>query len=76
MELLPAAFQWTQEPPSPSDFRVVFAVVSIKPGDLQLPFFSKVNLRQTVKRLEAFSYRVAIAKVGVDEVFAKTKKYA
>jgi uncharacterized protein (TIGR04141 family) len=75
LELLPAAFHWTDEPPSPAAFRVVFGIVSSKTEDLRLPFFSRVNLRQTVKRLQAFSYRVALTKISVEEVFAKTKLY-
>jgi uncharacterized protein (TIGR04141 family) len=49
--------------------------VSEKTGQLDLPFFSKVNLRHAVRRLEAFGYKVALAKIGVDDAFAKKKKY-
>jgi len=48
--------------------------VSEKAGQLELPFFSKVNLRNAVRRLEAFGYKVALAKI-VAEAFAKKKKY-
>lgn len=75
LALLPAPFRWDNEPPSPADFRVVFAIVSAKAGDLSLPFFSRVNLRQSAKRLEAYGYRVAVLKIAVDEIFAKTQKY-
>ena len=69
------AFRWPAEPPPPGDFRVVFAIVSSKAGDLTVPFFSRVNFRQTAKRLQAFGFRVALAKIAVEETFAKTKKY-
>lgn len=61
--------------PQPSEFRVVFAVVSDKVDALELPFFSRVNLRQACKRLQAFGYRTALAKIKVSEVRAKRKKY-
>jgi hypothetical protein len=66
LELLPERFRGKVEPPSPSDFRIVFAVVGEAAGPLSLPFFSRVNLRQTVRRLEAYGYRVALAKIAVE----------
>ena len=60
--------------PQPSEFRVVFAVVSDKVDALELPFFSRVNLRQACKRLQAFGYRTALAKIKVSEVRAKTEE--
>lgn len=61
--------------PQPSDFRIVFAVISDKPEALELPFFSRVNLRQASRRLQAFGYRTALAKVQVAEAKAKLKRY-
>lgn len=75
LALLPPRFHWSAEPPSPADFRVVFAVVKDGPGSLRLPFFARVTLRQATRRLEAYGYRVAIAKIDVDPVFAQTKKF-
>jgi uncharacterized protein (TIGR04141 family) len=61
--------------PQPSDFRIVFAVISDKLEALELPFFSRVNLRQASRRLQAFGYRTALAKVQVAEAKAKLKRY-
>ena len=74
LALLPKPFHW-QGDPDISAFKIIFAVVSEKTGQLELPFFSKVNLRHAVRRLEAFGYKVALAKIGVDDAFAKKKKY-
>lgn len=74
LALLPQQFHWQGEPHI-SAFKVVFAVISEKRGQLELPFFSKVNLRHAVRRLEAFGYKVALAKIGVDDAFVKKKKY-
>jgi uncharacterized protein (TIGR04141 family) len=75
IDLLPMAFRWKDEPPAPGDFNIVFAIISEKAGGITVPFFSRVNLRQTIKRLEAFGYKAAIQKITVEEAFAKTKKY-
>lgn len=62
--------------PQPGEFRVVFAVVSEKTEPLALPFFSRVNLRQASRRLQAFGYRTSLAKIQVAEVRAKLKRYS
>lgn len=59
-----------------SQFRVVFAVVSDVPGELKLPFFSRLNLRHTAKRLMTIGYRIALAKIEVDQKYKVRKKYA
>ncbi len=64
-----------EQVPKPSEFQVVFAVVSEKPEAMTLPFFSRVNLRQASRRLQAFGYRTALAKIQVSEERAKLKKY-
>lgn len=52
--------------PNPMDYTVVFAIISSSPGDLEIPFFSKVGLRNARRRLETFGYKVFLQKVGVD----------
>ncbi len=42
--------------PSPSDYKVVFGIISESQNDLNLPFFSKVNLKNEKKLLEAFGF--------------------
>jgi uncharacterized protein (TIGR04141 family) len=54
-----------EEPPKPDEFQV-----------LTLPFFSRVNIRHASRRLEAFGYRTALAKIQVGEIKAKLKKLA
>jgi uncharacterized protein (TIGR04141 family) len=62
--------------PTLSEYRVVFAVISDKDGALSLPFFSRVNIRHACKRLDAFGYRTAIAKINVADEMRKRKKYS
>lgn len=61
--------------PQSGEYRVVFAVISDKTTPLALPFFSRVNVRQACRRLEAFGYRTALAKIQVSVQKAKLKKY-
>jgi len=60
--------------PGLGEFRVIFAIISDRPGDLRLPFFSRLNLKHAAKRLEMCGFRVAKTKIPVEEAFSKTAK--
>ena len=61
--------------PSQDEFTVVYAVISGERGaTLHLPFFSRVNLNNTVKVLKGFGYKVELLKIPVDAAYAKTTK--
>lgn len=61
--------------PGPDEFTIVYAVISDKKGDnLYLPFFSRVNLNNTVKILIGFGYKVELLKISVDDTYSKTIK--
>lgn len=51
--------------PRASDYEIGFAIVSRIPGTLELPFFSKVNLRGAARTLGAFGYKVTLTKIEV-----------
>ena len=74
---LPSNFQLQDatKRPGQGEYRVVFAVISDVPGELVLPFFSRLNLKHAARRLEAYGYRVERAKVEVDEILSKLKKF-
>ena len=61
--------------PKEKQFRVVYAITSDKDGDLQLPFFSRVTLKNAVKTLDSMGFRVAISKIDIDHSLTKTQKY-
>jgi len=61
--------------PRPDEFQVVFAVISDPPGDLVIPFFSRLNLKHAARRLAGYGYRVSIAKIDVSSVYSKLKRY-
>ena len=54
----------------PDRYRIVFAVVSDRPEDLTLPFFSRLNLRHAFRTLQAYGYKAAIAIISVNETLA------
>jgi uncharacterized protein (TIGR04141 family) len=60
--------------PRQREYRVVFAVVSDRPGPLVLPFFSRLNLKHAARRLEGYGFRVAKAKIQVTNRRIKLQK--
>ncbi|HIF9293806.1 TPA: TIGR04141 family sporadically distributed protein [Photobacterium damselae] len=48
---------------SPRAYRVVLAIMHKKPGEVHLPFFSKVNLRHHCRRLQNMGFTVELAKI-------------
>ena len=49
--------------PEARDYSVVFGVISSSDKDLDIPFFSKVSLRNAKNRLETFGYKVFLVKI-------------
>lgn len=70
-EKLPQGFKLDDRPVDASKFTIVFAVISDVPGPLKLPFFSRLNLRHTAKRLTAIGFKVARAKIEVEQAFTQ-----
>lgn len=55
-------------PPSHGTFKVVYGIISDAPGpDLRLPFFSQVNLNNTVRVLRGHGFKVELLKINWDE---------
>lgn len=61
--------------PAQDEYQVVFAVISDIPGELSLPFFSRLNLKHAARRLAGYGYRVSIAKIPVDDIYRLTERY-
>lgn len=62
------------ERPKDKEYTVVYAVISDAPGELYLPFFSRVNINNTRKVLQGFGFNVELLKIEVDAQFSVTKK--
>jgi uncharacterized protein (TIGR04141 family) len=52
-------------------YRVVIAILGGPASCSQLPFFSRVTLKNAYKQLEAYGYRVAVSHVPLEERFAQ-----
>jgi uncharacterized protein (TIGR04141 family) len=61
--------------PNSRDFRIVYAIATNKDLPKELPFFSKISLKNAALSLQTLGYKVAIAKIPVDPVLANTKKF-
>jgi len=53
--------------PNPSDFQIIFGIISSSSKQLEIPFFSKVSLRNAKRRLETYGYKVSLQKISVEE---------
>lgn len=58
-----------------SNHAIVLAIVSDQEGDLHLPFFSRLNLRNAWRRLQSMGFEVQIAKIDVDDRVKKRKTH-
>ena len=71
---VPAEFGDMFEHFESSEHRIVFGIISASRKPLRLPFFSKVALRHTCKRLLGNGYRVALSKIEMEEGRAKLQR--
>lgn len=53
--------------PTASEYEVIFAIISSSDKDLEIPFFSKVSLRNAKRRLETYGYKVALQKIKTEK---------
>ncbi len=53
--------------PEASEYQVIFAIIYPPDSDLEVPFFSKVSLRNAKRRLETYGYKVALQKIKVEK---------
>jgi uncharacterized protein (TIGR04141 family) len=58
--------------PDPSKYKVVYAIATSKSIPRELPFFSKVTLKNAVKSLRALDYAVELAAISIDPLLSKT----
>lgn len=76
--LLPRSHKMSDSGPRPDagQFTIVYGVVSRESGtSLTLPFFSRLNLKHAARMLQGFGYKVAVAKIHIDDAVSKTKRY-
>jgi uncharacterized protein (TIGR04141 family) len=76
-EKLPAGIKLVDplaRPPA-EKYRVVYAIATVRTLPAELPFFSKVTLKNAIMTLRALGFGVALAKIDIDPAFLKTSSY-
>jgi uncharacterized protein (TIGR04141 family) len=53
------------ERPNANDYEIVFAIISKSTNPLEIPFFSKVSLRNARRRLQGYGYKVTKKKISM-----------
>ena len=53
--------------PDASEYKIIFAIISSFEKVLEIPFFSKVNLKNARRRLETYGYQVALQKIKTEK---------
>ncbi|WP_241030433.1 TIGR04141 family sporadically distributed protein [Paraburkholderia sp. Ac-20347] len=61
--------------PNSREFRVVYAIATSKNLPVELPFFSKISLKNAALSLQTLGYKVALAKIEIDPLLLKTKTF-
>lgn len=63
---LPAALKLADAAarPDADNYEIVFAIISKSNNPLEIPFFSKVTLRNARRRLRGYGYKVTLAKIS------------
>jgi len=59
-------FTDTTVKPNSADYEIIFAIISKSKNDLDIPFFSKVNIRNAKSKLGLFGYKVSILKIETE----------
>jgi len=60
--------------PDPSKYKIVYAIATTKDIPTELPFFSKVTLKNSLKTLRALNYNISLSKIDIDPTWLKIKK--
>ena len=65
---------YTDKRPSPDKYKVIYAIISKHVGELEIPFFSKIYIRNIKRKLEGMGYDVYLYKIPVDpnDVYVKS----
>ena len=63
-----------QHRPDPCNYQIVYAIATNKNIPEELPFFSKVTLKNALKTLIALNYQISLAKIDVDPQLLVKKK--
>ncbi|WP_374082960.1 TIGR04141 family sporadically distributed protein [Stenotrophomonas sp. P2112] len=65
----------TARRPDPSSYTITYAIATSKALPIELPFFSKVTLKNSISHLEALGFNVELTNIPLDPTLSKIKKY-
>ncbi|MCG7978163.1 MAG: TIGR04141 family sporadically distributed protein [Candidatus Thiodiazotropha endolucinida] len=76
-EKLPESCKLTdiESRPDPSNYRIVYAIATNRNLPNELPFFSKVTLKNALKTLKTLNFNVSLSAIQVDPSLEVKKKY-
>ena len=61
--------------PKAEDYRIVYAIATTKNLPQELPFFSKITLKNAIISLNGLGFGVALTRIDIDPAFLKTANY-
>nr|WP_279613457.1 TIGR04141 family sporadically distributed protein [Burkholderia pyrrocinia] len=61
--------------PRAENYRIVYAIATTKELPKELPFFSKITLKNAIIGLNGLGFQVALARIDIDPDFLKTANY-
>lgn len=67
--------QDTQPRPNPENYKIVYAVATEKTLPSELPFFSKITLKNSVRTLRALNFQVELTSIKIDPLILTKKKF-
>lgn len=75
--ILPASIQLAdpKSRPNPNAYKIVYAIATNKSLPDELPFFSKVTLKNALKTLQALDYSIELARIDIDPALLVKKKF-
>jgi uncharacterized protein (TIGR04141 family) len=73
---LPASCKLTdpKQRPDVGNYQITYAIATTKTIPAELPFFSKITLKNALKTLRAMNFHVELAQISVDPALLKTAK--
>jgi uncharacterized protein (TIGR04141 family) len=70
---IPAKLQFPERRPDTKEYEIVYAIATKKKVPLELPFFSKVTLKQAIKAISMMGFSVSATSIPVDPIIHALK---
>ncbi|PHV40505.1 TIGR04141 family sporadically distributed protein [Janthinobacterium sp. BJB304] len=70
---IPAKLQFPERRPDTKEYEIVYAIATKKKVPVELPFFSKVTLKQAIKAISMMGFSVSATSIPVDPIIHALK---